>query len=224
MSDLRVRTFGGWADVDALLAAYGGAVSAGPSPSVEIFSAPAGLSGQTGIRMREALLAGDARTAASLAHALDEPHRIELLLGAALRDARGGWAAARLFLAADTHGAALARWWPVCRLLAEPGADHTLDELASAYVAEGRAPDVWPRTGAPAPRIALDEPFADVAVAAALAAGVSGGALLDALADRPLFPAVAHYYRRGTLHALGVRPLLVLAASPTILPGAHGGL
>jgi len=229
MSDLRVRAFGGWDDVDALLAAYGGAASGEPCAPVELPPAHAGLSGQTGIRMREALLAGDARAAASLAPALDGPHRVELLLGAALRDARGGWAAARLYLAADAHGAGDARWWPVCRLLAEPGADHTLDELAAAYVAEGRVPDVWRRAratvpAAPPPAAAeLCGPFADVAVAAALAAGVPGETLLDALAERPLFPAVNHYYRRGTLHALGVRPLLVLAASPPILPGPRGG-
>ncbi|MDP2315674.1 MAG: hypothetical protein Q8P41_22440, partial [Pseudomonadota bacterium] len=144
--------------------------------------------------------------------ALDERHRIELLLGPALRDARGGWAAARLYLAADAHDVGPARWWPVCRLLADPGADHTLDQLAAAYIAEGRAPDVWLPDGRP-PYRDVRVPYADVAVADALAAGVAGDSLLEAFTDLPLFPAVAHYYRRGTIHALGPRPLLILAAS-----------
>ncbi|MDP2308930.1 MAG: hypothetical protein Q8P18_23105 [Pseudomonadota bacterium] len=170
------------------------------------------LSGQTGIRMREALAGGDAPTAASLALALDEPHRIELLLGAALRDARGGWAAARLWLEAEAGGEGPDRWLPVCRLLAAPGADHALDQLAAAYVAEGRIPEVWPARGRPLDRN-VRVPLADVAVAEALMAGVSGPALLDAFADLPLYPAVAYYYRRGTIHALGARPLVILAAS-----------
>ncbi len=169
--------------------------------------------GQTGIRMREVLLGGDARTAATLALDLDEPHRIELLLGAALRDARGGWAAARHYLAADASPATDPdRWLTTCLLLAEPAPDHTLDQLAAAYVAEGRIPEEWRPAGGPIDRD-VRVPCADVAVAAALMAGVSGLALVDAFADLPLHPAVAHYYRRGTIHALGARPLVILAAS-----------
>lgn len=140
---------------------------------------------------------------------LDSPHRVELLLGAALRDGRGGFAAARAWIAAE---AGEGTWDEVCRLLAAPGADHTLDDLASAYVAEGRVPDRWIPEGR-----ALDRdvrgPCADVATAAAYGAGVSGEALLDAFAELPLYAAVAAYYRKGTIHALGPRPLLVLAAS-----------
>lgn len=221
---LRVRTFGGRADVEALLAAYRGVVAnhgaatIGPDAPVDIDVPATGLSGQTGIRMREALAAGDARTAASLALTLDQAHHIELLLGAALRDSRDGWAAARLYMAATGGGAApppsvdTARWWPTCRLLAEPDADHTLDQLASAYVAEGRAPEHWRPEGRPLDRD-VRVPYADVVAAAALTDGVSGLALLDAFRDLPLHPAVAHYYRRGTIHALGVRALLILAAS-----------
>jgi len=50
---------------------------------------------------------------------------------------------------------------------------------------------------------------------------VGGGSLLDALAHLPLHPPVAAYYRRGSLHALGVRPLLILAATARPLPDAH---
>lgn len=216
MSDLdhRVRHFGGWDDVPALLLAWGG-VDAPGAPSaipVTLPAVPPGLAGQTGIRLRDALAAGDAPLAAVLATGLDEAHRIELLLGAALRDARGGHAAAQLWLAADAspaRGEPDPRWWPVCRLLAEPGADHTLDLLASAYVAERRAPDRWTPAGSTELPAALD----DLTVADALVRGVSGLALLAALADRPLHAAVSCYYRRGTIHALGPRPLLVLAAT-----------
>ena len=53
----------------------------------------------------------------------------------------------------------------------------------------------------------------DVEVAARYAEGVGGDALLDAFADLPVYEAVALYYRRGTIHALGPRALLILAAS-----------
>ena len=174
------------------------------------------LPGQTGIRLREALACGDWRAAAAEVPSLDEAHRVEILLGAALRDARGDWAAARAWLAAE---AGHADWSEICRALAEGTPDHALDELASAWVAAGRAPDRWLPTGAPVgegTRAALVAAEADIVVAAALAAGVSGAALLEALVvarPGPLADAVAHYYRRGTIHALGVRPLLVLAAS-----------
>jgi hypothetical protein len=210
--DVRARRFGGWSDVDALLAAFEDVPSEGPDAPVDIEPPPAGLAGQTGIRMREALAAGDARTAASLAGVLDEAHRIELLLGAALRDARGGFAAARVWMATEAKGEGRARWWPLCRLLVEGEADHTLDDLASAYVAEGRVPDRW-RTGVAMLEPVFTPPCADVAVATALASGIPGDALLDAFVGLPAYPAVAHYYRRGTIHALGPRPLLILAAS-----------
>jgi hypothetical protein len=182
-------------------------------------SPPAGLAGQSGIRLREALVAGDAVTAAELALALDEPHRIELLLGAALRDRRDDFARARLWLATEQgHGVpGPDRWSSFCRLLVTGEPDHSLDELAAAYVAEGRVPDRWRPLGAPldrpSSRVKMRGPEADVRVAAAYAAGIAGLALLDAFADAPLFPAVDWYYRRGTIHALGPRPLLILAAS-----------
>ena len=209
----RLRRFGGWPDVSATLLAFAGVGAPGtPAPPVDLPHVPPGRAGQTGIRLREALAAGDAPLAAMLAHGLDEAHTIELLLGAALRDARGGHAAARLWLAADACPPLPdpdPRWWPACRLLAEPGADHSLDQLATAYIAERRAPDRWTAHGTADVPATLD----DLTVADALMRGVAGLALLDALQDRPLYPAVSCYYRRGTIHALGPRPLLLLAAT-----------
>lgn len=166
-------------------------------------------SGQTGIRFREALAARDAATAASLVSTLDDAHRIELLLGAALRDARDDHAAARRFVQVEASGG---DWGEVCRLLCEGDPDRRLDELAAAYVAEGRVSELWRPAGAPlAGDIRWGLP--DVEVAARYAEGVGGDALVEAFADLPLHAAVAYYYRRGTIHALGPRALLILAAS-----------
>lgn len=147
--------------------------------------------GQAGIRFREALLAQDLRAMRAWASQLDEAHEIELILGAALRDRRGAFAAARAFARGEDV---------LDRLLGEP--DHTADEAASAWIAAGRIDDRWrPDGGA--------DSGADVV--AAYAAGVSGLALVDRFADRPLHAAVSMYYRRGVIHALGPRPLLILA-------------
>jgi hypothetical protein len=54
--------------------------------------------GQTGILLRRLLAEGQGEEAAALVPTLDEAHRIELLLGAALRDRREQFAGARLFL------------------------------------------------------------------------------------------------------------------------------
>lgn len=167
-----------------------------------------GTGGQTGIRLREALARGDADGATALVPALDEAHRVELLLGAALRDARDDHARARLYLRADDDG----DWAALCAALCDGAPDRTLDILASAYVAARRVPERWRPGGLPLDRPVRVE-LPDVAVAAALVAGVGGLALLDAFADLPLHAPVSHYYRRGTLHALGHRPLLILAAS-----------
>jgi hypothetical protein len=157
--------------------------------------------GQAGIGVREALARGDWRAAAEGVGALDEAHHIEILLGAALRDARDGHLRARRYLV-ETD------WAAFCRLLVEGEPDRSLDDLAAAYVAERRVPDVWRPGGAP-----LAEPVADDLDAARLyAAGVSGDAIVDAFAHKPLYPAVAHYYRRGTIRAMGARPMLILAA------------
>ncbi len=167
------------------------------------------LSGQSGIRVRHALVGGDPLAAALLVPALDRAHRIEVLLGAALRDQRHDFAAAHLFVA--TEASAHPDWLPLCRLLTEGEPETSLDDLASAYIAEGRVPDRYRAAGLPLNAPLRGPPY-DLAVASALAAGVAGDALLDALPGA-LQPAVAWYYRRGTIHALGPRPLLILAAS-----------
>lgn len=160
--------------------------------------------GQVGIRFREAVLAGETAAALGCLPELDAAHHVELLLGAALRDARDDFAAAHLYLRGD---------WPglVARLITGPP-DLSRDRLAAAYVAAGRAPARWQPEGRPLDRD-VRQGFPDVHVAAALQAGVGGWALLAAFTDLPLHPAVDHYYRVGTLHALGCRPLLVLAST-----------
>lgn len=163
--------------------------------------------GQTGISLREALVAGDALRAAAEVASLDEPHRVELLLGAALRDGRDGFASAALFLDLE-RAPASADWALLTARLAAPDVDPSLDEHAAALVAARRAPDRYRPEGTSLPRgfsVSVD------AVAAALLGGVAGEAILDAFAPSPLTDAVRHYYRRGSLWALGVRPLLVRA-------------
>ncbi|MFZ5481042.1 MAG: hypothetical protein ACOZNI_30045 [Myxococcota bacterium] len=160
------------------------------------------MNGQIGIRVREALAAGDWRAAADALPELDEAHHVEILLGAALRDAREGHLRARLYLSTTD-------WAAYCRQLVTEEPDRSLDDLAAAYVAERRVPDTWRPGGEP-----LRERVADDLDAARLyAAGVAGDALIDAFGHKPLHPAVAHYYRRGRIWGLGPRPMLVLAAS-----------
>ncbi len=183
------------------------------------------LPGQSGIRLRAALARGEGAAAAGLVGDLDTAHRIELLLGAAIRDARGEWAAARAWLAAE---AGEGTWADVCEQLTTPSPDHTLDDLASAYVAEGRVPATWRADGADVATFGealvsagLGGAEPDLVVAAAYARGVAGSALVGAVAaaftsvnrHSPLLRAVETYYRAGTIHALGPRPMLVLAAA-----------
>ena len=159
--------------------------------------------GQSGIRLREALVAGDVAAAVEVVPALDVPHRVELLLGAALRDARDGFAAARCYLEGD--------WAALCARLADPAPDLRYDHAAAAYVAAGQAPSEWRADGLPLGDRDVRSGLPDFRVAAALRAGVGGLTLVDTFADLPLHPAVSHYYRIGSLHALGCRPLLILA-------------
>lgn len=165
------------------------------------------MDGQMGIEWREAWLARDVPRMAALAPSLDLAHRVELLLGEALRDARDGFRRALAWFEVRDDD-----WGPFCRLLAEGEPDRRWDVLAAAYVAARRAPERWTATGRPLDRDVRGAPLPDVAVAAALLDGVAGEALLDAFADLPLHRAVSAYYRVGTLHALGCRPLLTLAA------------
>ncbi len=164
--------------------------------------------GQAGIRLRIALACGDVERALSELDALDDAHHVEILLGAAIRDER------------ERHGGVgyyLRREWAelVTFLCGTPSL--TLDHLAAAYVASRRAPVDW----CPHGRVLterLPEIEADVSVARWLADGVSGASILDALAGKPLHAGVAYYYHVGTIHALGVRPLLILAASADYFP------
>ena len=172
------------------------------------------LFGQHGIRFREALADGHGALAVRLLPELDEAHRIELVLGEALRDGRDGFGAARRFADVDGRGPVVEA---IVLDLARPGADRAPDELAAAYVAARRVPDRWLGAGRAVTRAEAAELRAegqlDVAVARLLGQGAGGLALLQCLADRPLFSAVNMYYRWGTIHALGPRPLLVLAAT-----------
>ncbi len=160
--------------------------------------------GQRAIRLRDALYEGDITWALHWAERLDEAHVYEVIAGACIRDARDQFAAARAFPGALAAG----DWRPVFeRLLGEP--ETTLDDLAASLVAARVVPDRWRPGGTP-----VTVPVDGLEHAAALyAAGAAGLALVDACRSRPIYDAVSLYYRRGTLHALGPRPMLVLSAS-----------
>jgi hypothetical protein len=96
----------------------------------------------------------------------------------------------------------------LCRRLAEP-ASTDLDDHAIRFVLRRIAPERWCREGLDAP-LHLES---REDVAAALASGCGGGAVLERMKHRALYHAVSDYYRLGSIHALGVRPLLILAAS-----------
>ncbi len=155
-------------------------------------------SGQAAIAVRHALAAGDAVAALAGLPGLDPPHRIEVLLGAAIRDCAEDHAAVRAWLASDMP------WLCAC-LARRP--DTRLDDAAVGLIVRRRAPEHWRAAGPDAAVATPDE------VAAALLAGAGGLKLLARFGDRLLHPAVLEYYREGTIHALGVRPLLILAGS-----------
>ncbi len=153
--------------------------------------------GQAGIAVRNALTRGDAEAAARAVHFLDDAHRVELLLGAVIRraDLVGAehWASGELDL--------------LCRRLAVPAATH-LDDLAISFVLRRIAPERWSGEG-------RDEPLSlntmeDVAVA--LKNGFGGKSILQQMMHRCMYRAVSDYYALGSIHALGVRPLLILVA------------
>jgi len=154
--------------------------------------------GQAGIAVRNALSRGDGDGAAQAAAELDEAHKVEILLGAVIRRAdRVGaahWASGEMLL--------------LCRRLALP-ASTDLDDHAIRFVLRRIAPERWCREGLDAP----DHLETMEDVAAALAAGCGGAAVLERMKHRALYHAVSDYYRLGSIHALGVRPLLILAAS-----------
>lgn len=164
-------------------------------------------SGQAAIAVREALACGDAASALVGVPDLDEAHRIEILLGAALRDCTDDHAAVRAWLAGDMSG--------LCERLSRPP-DTRYDDVAVGLVVHHRVPEAWRPIGV-APAGAAVPPARSSAslddVVAALAAGAGGLDLVAQLQDRLLHPAVLQYYRDGTIHALGVRPLLILAST-----------
>lgn len=157
-------------------------------------------SGQAAIAVREALACGDAASALVGVPDLDEAHRIEILLGAAIRDCTDDHAAVRAWLAGDMSG--------LCERLSRPP-DTRYDDVAVGLVVRHKVPEAWrPFGSGPNSRVASLED-----VVAALAAGAGGLDLVAQLQDRLLRPAVLQYYRDGTIHALGVRPLLILAST-----------
>ena len=138
---------------------------------------------------------------------LDADHVVEILLGAALRDARGHFAAAQHFIALAGTPLDDPGWRKLCDVLATPG-ETGPDDFAAAWVAAGRVPDV---IGSASP--AAGPPFNE-GREATLVARIAGGAplseLLDEYSAHPLFRAVEAYYRGG-IRAMGWRPLLILA-------------
>lgn len=165
--------------------------------------------GQSAIRLRRALAHGDAAAAAALAPQLDDDHRIEVLLGAALRDARGGFAAAREYLAIAGDADADA-WLPLCTALATPG-DTTHDDIAAAWVASGQVPD----TVAGMDRALTHDERAELAanpegaLVGLIGAGAGLRALLAEFEGHPLILPVTAYYQGG-ICAMGWRPCLLL--------------
>lgn len=165
--------------------------TAAPTPTGAAF-------GQAGIAVREALTRGDAAGAARAASGLDEAHHVEILLGALIR--RADVSGVSFWLTGDVAG--------VCARLAVPAAT-PLDDLAVSYVLRRVVPEGW-RPDGPAADFVLEGPSD---VARALQAGCGGLALLRQLEDRPLHQAVRCYYAPGRIHALGCRPLLILAGA-----------
>ena len=168
--------------------------------------------GQTAIRLRRALAEGRGADAAGLLPGLDEDHVVEILLGAALRDAREGFASARFFVALAGTPLDAPGWQLLCEGLATAG-DTGPDDLAAAWVASGQVPDdIGPAAAT------FGEAFGpgrEATLVARIARGDPLGTLLAEYATHPLFPAVEAYYRGG-IRAMGWRPLLILAiTAPT---------
>ena len=168
--------------------------------------------GQAAIRLRHALANGEAEGAHAMIPELDDDHRIEVLLGAALRDGRFDFAAARGWASA----ALTEDWLPMCRALATAG-DSTADDAAAAWVAAGRLPEGFNSGGRSVTREELAALQAtaqpDRQVVALIIAGVALEALLGAFAQHRLHSSVSAYYA-GRIRALGWRPLLLLAIVP----------
>ncbi len=163
--------------------------------------------GPFAIHLRDALSAGDPDRAADLVCRLDPAHRIEVLLGAALRDGRDRFRSATLYLEASARPAAAEAWRPLCARLAGK-VDPTWDEVAAGWVVRHRLGDVRDHGMGAGPSSATPE---------AWVAAIRGGAGLDELLPRaryhPLHPAVSAYYR-GKIRAMGWRPALLMVLVP----------
>ncbi len=177
--------------------------------------------GQAAIQLREALRRGDPEGAATFVGLLDEAHGIEILGGGALRHGADGFAAVGAWRRAMRHPADPAGWRTLCAALAAPSVS-THDERAAGWVASGLVPETVPVHGPPLPASVLAElrgPLAEEALVRALQNGASVAAVRAAFADHPLAPGVEAYYR-GTICALGPRPLLYLSIVPASAAGA----
>jgi hypothetical protein len=154
--------------------------------------------GQAGIAVRDALARGDGDAAAMAVADLDDAHRIEILLGAVIRRADG--VCAQHWADGDVN--------LLCKALVLPG-NTDADDRAIAYVLRRIIGERWRPDG---PDAAQDPQTMDD-VAQALAAGCGGLALLRRMKHRRLYRVVSDYYSIGSIHALGLRPLLILADS-----------
>lgn len=171
--------------------------------------------GQAAIRLREALRQGDLDLAHGEIEGLDLPHRVEILLGGALRHEADGFAAVGAWRAAQAHPVGHPTWRELCARLAAP-ATSAHDQRAAGWIASGLVPQALPHPGrADPPDMAtrLAGPEAESALVEALGAGAGAGALLAVWPEHPLLPAVREYVA-SAIGALGPRPLLYLAIVP----------
>ncbi|MEN9786084.1 MAG: hypothetical protein RLZZ299_1348 [Pseudomonadota bacterium] len=167
--------------------------------------------GAAAVRARTALLAGDVDGVLAELSAMDAAHHVEVLLGAALRDARDGfgglprWWAARARPWDDPAWRDLVAWL----VAAEP--DDSLDVLAAGVTLGGAAGALRGRPEAPPREIPAME-----AALRWLEAGGDVGAWLGCFGEDPHARAVIDYLEPEAgatrIRAQGVRPLLVLAA------------
>lgn len=171
--------------------------------------------GQAAIRLREALLVGDLDTALAQLVEVDGPHRVEVLLGGALRHGAAGFAAVGAWRLAATHSYEHPAWRTLCARLASPSSSGH-DEWAAAWVASGLAPEGVPRGGQtvpPATARRFAGPDAEAALLDALRGGSGVSDVLTVWPAHPLLEPVRAYYG-AAIGALGPRPLLYLAIVP----------
>jgi hypothetical protein len=160
------------------------------------------MNAQAGIRFRSCLVAGDMEGAQQAVKELDQPHLVELLLGAALLDGRGDFEVARRWVEIEENGGDFSE---LCSLLlGEP--DTRLSDQAAGWVVQFRLGESWvPEGRAPTGEQDLE------GLIRQLKEGAGGLALLEFFKNSPLYKPIYAYYRLGSIHALGFRPLLLLA-------------